>query len=415
MVTLKGPMNTQPAAPTATLGGQQNNNAGGFSALFAALQAHANGHATAANDGAQNAALSALQLTDAAAKKLAQELPELSPEALQQLLAQLEQANEQATSDNTALAQHYAAAATVLAAQTAAASAAPAETTSTPAVTTGNAVATTLAAAATAVNSAAPKATSKPETSVPTAPVKQPLEGAQRSDAQRDTFAAASTALINANNQQSTDARNPLNTGALNTQAPVEAPRLAGNATTTPMTASIVMIDAPVATPSTTAATATQAPPPAALTAQVGSSAWANQLQQNVLQMVMHNQNEMTLRLHPAELGPLQVQLRLDDQAAQLNILTHSNQVRGALEQALPMLRDALANQGIQLGDSQVNDNAQQFAQQQERQQAQQWAKNGQDNANNTVENLDSAENTDMGSDSRHTAASPNSQVDTYA
>ncbi|WP_404409315.1 flagellar hook-length control protein FliK [Pseudidiomarina marina] len=189
------------------------------------------------------------------------------------------------------------------------------------------------------------------------------------------------------------------------------------------MSASVVMVEAPVAqsvqsaqtaptTPSTTAATAS-------LTAPVGSQAWANQLQQNVMQMVMHNQNEMTLRLHPAELGPLQVQLRMDDNTAQLNILTHSQQVRGALEQAMSTLRDALANQGIQLGESQVSDQGQQFAQQQARQQAQQWAANSQNNGQNTnestVENSESAENTDMGSNSRHTAAAHNGQVDTFA
>lgn len=189
------------------------------------------------------------------------------------------------------------------------------------------------------------------------------------------------------------------------------------------VTASVIMIEAPVAqsaqtaqaattTPSTTAATASLAAP-------VGSQAWANQLQQNVLQMVMHNQNEMTLRLHPAELGPLQVQLRMDDTTAQLNILTHSQQVRGALEQAMPTLREALANQGIQLGDSQVSDQAQQFAQQHARQQAQQWAANAQQNeqktAESTVENSESADNTDMSSNSRHTADAHNGQVDTYA
>lgn len=190
------------------------------------------------------------------------------------------------------------------------------------------------------------------------------------------------------------------------TQAPVSS-----------VNASVIMIEAPVAqsaptTPSTTAATASLAAP-------VGSQAWANQLQQNVLQMVMHNQNEMTLRLHPAELGPLQVQLRMDDTTAQLNILTHSQQVRGALEQAMPTLREALANQGIQLGDSQVNDQGQQFAQQQARQQAQQWSANSQQNeqntGENTVENSESAENTDMGVNSRHTAGAQNGQVDTFA
>ncbi|RZQ55820.1 hypothetical protein CWI82_00445 [Pseudidiomarina tainanensis] len=216
------------------------------------------------------------------------------------------------------------------------------------------------------------------------------------------------------------DTKATIDTSRLAPTSATPTPTAGSTLTSSAMSASIVMIDAPVtqgaqapvATPSTTAATATMATP-------VGSQAWANQLQQNVMQMVMHNQNEMTLRLHPAELGPLQVQLRMDDSTAQLNILTHSQHVRGALEQAMPTLRDALANQGIQLGDSQVSDQSQQFMQQHARQQAQQWTANAQQNEQNTnkstVENSESAENTDMGENSRHTAAAHNGQVDTFA
>jgi len=216
----------------------------------------------------------------------------------------------------------------------------------------------------------------------------------------------------------------PLTTdlNAVNSTTQLETARTV-QAPVSSVTASVIMIEAPVAQPAQSAQAAPTTPSTTATTASlaapVGSQAWANQLQQNVLQMVMHNQNEMTLRLHPAELGPLQVQLRMDDTTAQLNILTHSQQVRGALEQAMPTLREALANQGIQLGDSQVSDQAQQFAQQQARQQAQQWAANSQQNeqntSENTVENPESAENTDMGSNSRHTAAVHNGQVDTFA
>src|SRR5690606_2691792 len=152
----------------------------------------------------------------------------------------------------------------------------------------------------------------------------------------------------------------PLTTdlNAVNSTTQLETARTV-QAPVSSVTASVIMIEAPVAQPAQSAQAAPTTPSTTATTASlaapVGSQAWANQLQQNVLQMVMHNQNEMTLRLHPAELGPLQVQLRMDDTTAQLNILTHSQQVRGALEQAMPTLREALANQGIQLGDSQVS------------------------------------------------------------
>src|SRR5690606_26738539 len=159
----------------------------------------------------------------------------------------------------------------------------------------------------------------------------------------------------------------------------------------------IVMLDTPV----NTTPTATQSAP-------VGSSAWAGQLQQNMVSMVLRNQQEMTLRLHPAELGPLQVQLRVDDHQAQLMILTHSHRVRGAVEQALPQLREALATQGIQLDDANVADHAQHFAQQQQQQNHAQQ----QNRQAHPVENTVSAENTDMAALSTPASRPLNGQVD---
>ncbi|WP_417665999.1 flagellar hook-length control protein FliK [Pseudidiomarina sp.] len=400
MVTIKGLTPTAPAAA----GTPQNAPAQGFAALFAAVQANPQNGAQSLDP--QVRALQQLEQRLAGAGEPALELDELSPEALQQLVTQLEQLRE-LSADATPTAEQQALMATVAQAATMTTNASALSQT----VTTEN-----------LVKVAQPKVSALNEQTAPATPAApQPAQ----LDSNRTNQHAQQQQVIAALPEQTakpTPATFETVKLKLDQTTPVETPRTSAPLTATSMTTQIVMIDAPVATPNTTAATATQAPPTAALSAQVGSTAWTNQLQQNVLQMVVHNQQEMTLRLHPAELGPLQVQLRVDEHTAKLNILTHSHQVRGALEQALPLLRDALANQGIQLDDSQVNDNAQQFAQQQERQQAQQWAMNQQKTANNSeinadsaVENSESAENTDMGSNSRHTAAPLNGQVDTYA
>lgn len=161
----------------------------------------------------------------------------------------------------------------------------------------------------------------------------------------------------------------------------------------------IVMVPSPVTSPATSS-----------LSAPLTSAAWAGQLQQNMVTMVMRNQQEITLRLHPAELGPLQIQLRVEDQQAQLMVLTHSHQVRGAVEQAMPLLRDALANQGIQLDDANVADHGEHFAQQHQQQQEQQ-----QNQSTHPVENSVSAENIDRASIATPLSRPMNGQVDTYA
>ncbi|WP_019216723.1 flagellar hook-length control protein FliK [Legionella tunisiensis] len=60
-----------------------------------------------------------------------------------------------------------------------------------------------------------------------------------------------------------------------------------------------------------------------------------------------------TIKLNPPELGPLEVSIKVVKEAATVNITTHSVSVRDLIEQALPRLRDMMAEQGINL--SQVN------------------------------------------------------------
>ena len=67
----------------------------------------------------------------------------------------------------------------------------------------------------------------------------------------------------------------------------------------------------------------------------------------------------MSLRLHPQELGPLSVSLTVQDQQAQLQILSAHAPVRAAVEAAIPQLRQALADSGIALGEAMVGDQGQ--------------------------------------------------------
>lgn len=97
------------------------------------------------------------------------------------------------------------------------------------------------------------------------------------------------------------------------------------------------------------------------LSHSIGSNAWNSQLQENIVHMISRNNREMTLHLTPAELGPLKIHVVQDDTATKLQILAHNQHVRGAIENALPQLRDALQAQGIQLTDANVSDQEQQW------------------------------------------------------
>lgn len=99
----------------------------------------------------------------------------------------------------------------------------------------------------------------------------------------------------------------------------------------------------------------TPAAPPA-LTAPVTTPQWGQQLGEQMVVMARRGEQQVSLKLNPAELGPLNVELRVIDHQAQLHLASASAQVRGAIEQAIPQLREALAEQGIALGEATVND-----------------------------------------------------------
>ena len=92
------------------------------------------------------------------------------------------------------------------------------------------------------------------------------------------------------------------------------------------------------------------------ISAPLASAGWQQQVGQQVVNMHLRQDNQIALRLHPAELGPLMVNLKMDEQAASLQFTSANPQVRAALEAAIPQLRELLAEQGIQLSDSNVND-----------------------------------------------------------
>ena len=117
------------------------------------------------------------------------------------------------------------------------------------------------------------------------------------------------------------------------------------------------------ATGQTGAAGGTASPATAfTLQAPVASAPWQQQLGQQMVGLAQRGDQQMELHLNPRELGPLSVSLKLDDQGAQAHFFSSHSTVRGAVEQAIPQLREALAEQGIALGEAMVGEHRQGFA-----------------------------------------------------
>ena len=84
--------------------------------------------------------------------------------------------------------------------------------------------------------------------------------------------------------------------------------------------------------------------------------AWADEFSQKITWMASQRNQSAELHLNPPQLGPLDVVLKMNgDQASAVFTSPHAA-VRDAIEQAIPQLREMLADSGIMLGNATVND-----------------------------------------------------------
>ncbi|ENY0893818.1 flagellar hook length control protein FliK [Enterobacter ludwigii] len=164
------------------------------------------------------------------------------------------------------------------------------------------------------------------------------------------------------------------------------------NAPATPIVAAAAEKQDLASSPSSTAPTATLAPVISSnvtshaaatvatapvLSQPLGTQEWQHSLSQHITLFTKQGQQTAELRLHPEDLGQVQITLKLDDNQAQLQMVSAHSHVRAALEAALPVLRTSLAESGIQLAQSSVSSESFAGQQQSSSQQQQQASRSG--------------------------------------
>ncbi|WP_320711308.1 flagellar hook length control protein FliK [Enterobacter asburiae] len=155
--------------------------------------------------------------------------------------------------------------------------------------------------------------------------------------------------------------------------AATEKQELASSSSSSSPTATLAPIMSSHAT-SQTAATVAPAP---VLSQPLGTHEWQQSLSQHITLFTKQGQQTAELRLHPEDLGQVQISLKLDDNQAQLQMVSAHSHVRAALEAALPVLRTSLAENGIQLAQSSVSSESFAGQQQSSSQQQHQASRSG--------------------------------------
>lgn len=88
--------------------------------------------------------------------------------------------------------------------------------------------------------------------------------------------------------------------------------------------------------------------------------AWSQVMSSRVVWMAKEGVHQAELRMTPANLGPVEVRLQVQNDQASVTFLAQHSATRDALEQALPRLRESFAEAGIELGHTEVGEQQQQ-------------------------------------------------------
>ena len=90
------------------------------------------------------------------------------------------------------------------------------------------------------------------------------------------------------------------------------------------------------------------------LNSQVGSHHWATELGNKLTMLASKESRSATLYMTPADLGPVQVKIQMDQSQASVWFTAEHPETRSALEQSLPRLREMFTAQGMSLTDAGV-------------------------------------------------------------
>lgn len=91
------------------------------------------------------------------------------------------------------------------------------------------------------------------------------------------------------------------------------------------------------------------------ITAEAGSHDWNQQISSRIRWMGNVNMSSAELKLHPAELGTVEVKISTEDDQTRVSFVTSNPQTRELIESSLPRLRELLGDSGLQLQQGDVS------------------------------------------------------------
>jgi flagellar hook-length control protein FliK len=217
-----------------------------------------------------------------------------------------------------------------------------------------------------------PMKDAKPKDAEPAAP--QAIAGADKPRADKGLTALAASAA----QKPEADAAAPALKVSAKTEpglarteaAPPRAREAVAEITAMKEPAAAAPVIAPLQQASLAMAQAITGAPTDRIAARVGTPGWDNQVGQKIVWMVAGKEQSASLTLNPPDMGPMQVVLSVTNDQATVTFSAAQPEVRQALENAMPKLREMMGESGIALGNATVNSGASDQRQAQQGEQA---------------------------------------------
>lgn len=93
---------------------------------------------------------------------------------------------------------------------------------------------------------------------------------------------------------------------------------------------------------------------------------WSQQFSDHIVWLGQQEVKSAVIKIHPEDLGPLEINIKVINDSASVSITIHSHHVREIIDQSLPKLQAMMAEQGLNLSEVQIDSDAssRQFSQQ---------------------------------------------------
>ncbi|WP_454780807.1 flagellar hook-length control protein FliK [Legionella sp. WA2022007384] len=99
---------------------------------------------------------------------------------------------------------------------------------------------------------------------------------------------------------------------------------------------------------------------------EIDNPEWSNQFSERITWLGQQEVTGAIIKINPEDLGPLEINIKVINDTASVNITAHNHHVRDIIDQALPKLQAMMAEQGLNLSEVQIDSDSSsgQFSQQ---------------------------------------------------